>query len=114
MSVVHLRFDEPQTSFVCTCCGKFPVVDAAIAQDAVDHHLSLYCEDCAENIGPREVAGARTATNTASLKLPEFDEIWKMVSKHLLEKYGVPWRERASAFESAQIFHEFIVRQLQA
>lgn len=69
MSVVHLRFDEPQSSFVCTCCGKFPVVDAAIAQDAVDHHLSLYCEDCAENIGPREVAGARTAHNTGSPKL---------------------------------------------
>lgn len=75
MSVVHLRFDEPQSSFVCTCCGKFPVVDAAIAQDAVDHHLSLYCEDCAENIGPREVAGARTATNSAMPKLPPFNKV---------------------------------------
>ena len=65
MSVCHLRFDSPQDSFVCTCCGKFPVVDAAIAQDSIDHHLSLYCEECAGDIGPREVAGARTPANNA-------------------------------------------------
>lgn len=112
MSVVHLRFDEPQSSFVCTCCGKFPVVDAAIAQDAVDHHLSLYCEDCAENIGPREVAGARTATNTASLKLPGWDEIWKNVRARILEKY--PSVTKCPSYEGAQYAYEFIARQLHA
>ena len=63
MSVCHLLFDEEQNSFVCTGCGKFPVRDAAVVQDSVDHHVSLYCEVCQEKIGPREIAGARTVTD---------------------------------------------------
>lgn len=107
MSVIHLRFDEPQNSFVCTCCGKFPIVDAAIAQDAVDHHLSLYCEDCAENIGPREAAGARTATNIGSPKLPTLAEVESYIKgKTLIGSYnGSP--------SKVELAYDYICRQLQ-
>lgn len=64
MSVCHLIFEEPQDSFVCTLCGKIESGEITVAQDSVDHHVSLYCETCALDIGPREIAGARTITDS--------------------------------------------------
>ena len=53
-----------------------------------------------------------TSTNTASLKLPPFKNIWNEYCEHLMNR--VRKRPEAGSIQAAEFIYEFIVRQLQA